>query len=45
MVVSPKIIKKLPINEAYSLRNRTTHDYDRIDLIIIEQILTFEFRF
>lgn len=33
----------LPIKEAYSIRNRITHDYDGIDLIIIEEILTLEF--
>ena len=33
----------LPINEAYSIRNRITHDYDGIDLIIVEDILNEEF--
>lgn len=33
----------LPIREAYSIRNRITHDYDGIDLIIVEEILIHEF--
>ncbi len=33
----------LPIKESYSIRNRITHDYDGIDLIIVEEILVYEF--
>lgn len=40
---SPHIRALLPINEAYSIRNRITHDYDGIDLIIVEEVLNEEF--
>jgi len=40
---SERLRNLLPIKEAYSIRNRITHDYDGIDLIIIEDILSEEF--
>ena len=42
-IESLEIRKLLPINEAYSIRNRITHDYDGIDLEIVEEILVEEF--
>jgi len=41
-IESPKIREILPIKEIYSIRNRITHDYDGIDLIIVEEILIDE---
>jgi len=42
-IETTEIRELLPINEAYSIRNRITHDYDGIDLEIVEEILTYEF--
>lgn len=42
-IQSLEIRDLLPIKEAYSIRNRITHDYDGIDLQIVEEIITFEF--
>lgn len=42
-VISEDLRNLLPIKEAYSIRNRITHDYDGIDLLIIEDILNEEF--
>lgn len=42
-IESLEIRNILPISEAYSIRNRITHDYDGIDLEIVEEILVEEF--
>ncbi|MCX6146008.1 MAG: DUF86 domain-containing protein [Candidatus Kapabacteria bacterium] len=42
-IESKEIRNILPISEAYSIRNRITHDYDGIDLEIVEEILIEEF--
>jgi uncharacterized protein with HEPN domain len=42
-IESSEIREILPINEAYSIRNRITHDYDGVDLEIVEYILNEEF--
>jgi uncharacterized protein with HEPN domain len=42
-IESQEIRELLPISEAYSIRNRITHDYDGIDLEIVEYILNKEF--
>ena len=41
-IESLEIRAMLPIDEAYSVRNRITHDYDGIDLEIVEEILVGE---
>ena len=41
-IESLEIRELLPINETYSIRNRITHDYDGIDLEIVEDILNNE---
>ena len=42
-IKSQNFRKLLPIKEAYSIRYRISHDYDGIDLIIVEEILVDEF--
>lgn len=44
-IESLEIKNCLPVDEAYSVRNRITHDYDGIDLSIIEEILFLNFQF
>ncbi len=41
-IETPEIRDILPIKETYSIRNRITHDYDGIDLMIVEEILIDE---
>lgn len=41
-IKSEELKSILPIKEAYSIRNRITHDYDGINLIIVEQIVAEE---
>ncbi len=42
-IESPELKELLPISEAYSIRNRITHDYGGIDLEIVQDVLNEEF--
>lgn len=41
-IESDSLREILPIKETYSIRNRISHDYDGIDLMIVEEILVQE---
>ena len=41
-IKSKELFDILPIKSAYSMRNRITHDYDGVNLIIVEHIVSEE---